>query len=61
MQNIFFRNKPSGPVDQIQKMLKMQVGALEVYFMGVRIFSKIQSGLWPLIPSLAERCLNVYN
>jgi hypothetical protein len=39
----------------------MQVGALEVYFMGVRIFSKIQSGLWPLIPSLAERCLNVYN
>ena len=30
--------------------------ALEVYFMGVRIFSKIQSGVWPNPVLVAKRC-----
>jgi hypothetical protein len=37
------------------------LGAFEVYFMGVRVFSKIQSGLWPSIPLLAEKCKQVWN
>ena len=32
---------------------KPAMGALEVYFMGVRLFSKIQSGMWPHIDLLA--------
>ena len=31
-------------------------GALEVYFMGVRLFSKIQSKYWPNAPMVAEKC-----
>jgi hypothetical protein len=35
-------------------------GAFEVYFMGVRLFSKIESKMWPNIPALAEKCVNCY-
>lgn len=42
-------------------MDKPAIGALEVYFNGVRLFSKIQSGLWPHTDLLAQKCVKVYN
>ena len=37
------------------------MGAFEVYFMGVRIYSKKQSNIWPNIPMVVEKCLNAHN
>ena len=37
------------------------LGGFEVYFMGVRLFSKIQSGMWPFTPVLAQKCFIAYN
>lgn len=41
--------------------MRVELGALEVYFMGVRLFSKISSGTWPHTSLLAEKCVNAYN
>ena len=35
-------------------------GAFEVYFMGVSLFSKIESKIWPNVTALAEKCVNCY-
>lgn len=35
-------------------------GALEVYFMGVRLFSKLQSKYWPNASMVAEKCVRAY-
>ena len=43
------------------KMDKIEIGGLEVYFMGVRIFSKKLSGVWPHYRLLAEKCKNAFN
>ena len=43
------------------KMDNMAYGGLEVYFQGVRLFSKIQSGMWPHIGLLAQKCQRAYN
>lgn len=42
------------------KLDKMAIGGLEVYLNGVRLFSKIQSGLWPHIDLLAQKCARAY-
>ena len=36
------------------------MGAFEVYYMGVRIYSKKQSNIWPSIPMVVEKCLNAH-
>ena len=36
------------------------LGACEVYFMGVRLFSKLQSNVWPSANLLKDKCLAVY-
>ena len=36
------------------------VGAFEVYFMGVKLYSKIESKKWPDVPKLIEKCKFVY-
>lgn len=46
---------------QFIKMDTPAIGGMEVYFNGVRLFSKIQSGLWPHIDLLAQKCVKVYN
>ncbi len=43
------------------KMDKIEIGGLEVYFMGVRLFSKKLSGVWPHIRLLKEKCKNAYD
>ena len=35
-------------------------GAFEVYFMGIKLFSKIQCKMWPNIPILADKCVKCY-
>ena len=55
------RANPYGPQTGVFDMAKCAIGALEVYFMGVRIFSKIQSGVWPNPNAVANRCLEAYN
>jgi hypothetical protein len=35
--------------------------AFEVYFMGIRVYSKILTRLWPNIPGLANKCVKIYN
>lgn len=35
--------------------------AFEVYFMGVRIYSKIATRLWPNTSSVAYKCARVWN
>ena len=35
-------------------------GAMEVYFMGVRLFSKIQSKYWPNPNMVADKCVQAY-
>ena len=42
-------------------MDKAAIGALEVYFQGVRLFSKIQSGKWPHPELLAQKCKRAYD
>ena len=36
------------------------MGAFEVYFMGVRIYSKKQCNIWPNIPMVAEKCIKAH-
>ena len=37
------------------------IGGLEVYFMGVLLYSKEKSKLWPNTTALAVKCLHCYN
>lgn len=37
------------------------IGALEVYFMGVLLYSKEKSKIWPNTTSLSIKCLQCYN
>ena len=36
------------------------LGCFEVWFMGVKIFSKLKSGLWPRTAKVAQKCQKVY-
>lgn len=36
------------------------IGAMEVYFMGVRLFSKKLSNVWPNNTLVAQKCLRAY-
>jgi hypothetical protein len=36
------------------------MGAFEVFFLGTRIFSKIQSSVWPNPAMVAKRCVRAY-
>ena len=45
---------------QYNRNLPSHPGAFEVYFMGVRLFSKIQSGVWPNPVRVAERAAQAY-
>jgi hypothetical protein len=36
------------------------MGAFEIYFMGVRIYSKKQSNIWPSIPMVVEKCIKAH-
>ena len=40
--------------------IPLELGAFEVYFMGIRLFSKLKSGKWPNIDMVAEKCKQVY-
>jgi hypothetical protein len=40
--------------------MDLEIGAFEVYFMGIKLFSKLMSGKWPSIPLVAEKCYNAY-
>ena len=40
--------------------LPVPMGAFEVFFLGTRIFSKIQSSVWPNPAMVAKRCLRAY-
>jgi len=42
-------------------MENMEFGGLEIYFMGVRLFSKKLSGVWPHYRLLVEKCRNAFN
>ena len=61
MVNIANSNPMQVPMDAEFPLRKMPIGALEVYFMGVRLFSKVQSGVWPNAVRVAERCLAAFN
>lgn len=37
-------------------MKNPEIGSFEVYFMGVCLFSKIKSRLWPNIGLVVEKC-----
>jgi hypothetical protein len=37
------------------------IGGLEVYFMGVLLFSKEKSKLWPNVLKIGQKCGNCYN
>ena len=39
---------------------EVERGGFEVFFLGTRIFSKIQSRIWPNPKLLAERCFKAY-
>ena len=36
------------------------MGAFEVYYMGVRVYSKKQSNIWPNIPMVVDKCLRAH-
>lgn len=38
-----------------------ELGAFEVYFMGVRLYSKIQSNKWPNTKLLGQKCKRAYD
>lgn len=61
MYNIARANPMQVPMDTEFPLRRMPIGALEVYFMGVRLFSKVQSGVWPNAARVAERCLGAFN
>ena len=55
-RNLHLRPMPSANPSEptrFVKLDKMAIGGLEVYFNGIRLFSKIQSGLWPHAELLA--------
>ena len=35
-------------------------GSFEVWFMGEKLYSKVESGRWPHIPTVAKLCLEAY-
>lgn len=37
------------------------MGAFEVYFMGVLIYSKIKTGQFPNITAVSKKCCEAYN
>lgn len=37
------------------------IGAMEVYFMGVRLFSKKLCNVWPNNLLVAQKCVNAYD
>ena len=37
------------------------LGAFECYFMGVRLYSKLQSNIWPSVKLLVSKCKEVYD
>ena len=37
------------------------MGAFEIYFMGVRIYSKKQSNIWPSVPMVVEKCIKAHS
>ena len=36
------------------------LGAFECYFMGVRLYSKLQSNIWPSVKMLSQKCKECY-
>lgn len=61
MVNIANSNPMQVPMDTEFPLRRVPIGAMEVYFMGVRLFSKVQSGVWPNATRVAERCLAAFN
>lgn len=47
--------------NNIWSLYPTQRYGFEVYFMGVRIYSKIKSKLWPNISMLSQKCVNAWN
>lgn len=39
---------------------QITIGAMEVYFMGVKLFSKKLCNVWPNNTLVAQKCLNAY-
>jgi len=37
------------------------LGQFEVYFMGVRLFSKLQAKVFPDLDQVSEKCIAAYN
>ena len=40
---------------------ELRMGAFEVYFMGIQLFSKIKTSQWPNIEYLAKKCRSIYD
>lgn len=40
--------------------MDLEIGAFEVYFMGIKLFSKLTCGQWPSIIKLATKCQKAY-
>lgn len=41
--------------------MELELGAFEVYFMGIKLFSKLKSGLWPNMVLVATKCKLAYD
>ena len=41
--------------------IPLELGAFEVYFMDVLIFSKLLTHQWPNIINVAQKCVSAYN
>ena len=41
--------------------MELELGAFEIYFMGVKLFSKLKSGVWPNTLLVASKCKMAYD
>ena len=43
------------------KGYKTDIGAFEIYFMGVRLFSKLICNKWPRVTLVVQKCEEIYS